>query len=85
MKQAKLLQIEQAASPRADLQVDRSVETAVLAAKATVCPNQRHIGDDVHHLPIHAGGFGGKLVVQWAPGGGETAHGEYQQTRKQSQ
>ncbi len=71
MKDAQLLQIEQAASPRVKLAIDRGVEAAMLAPDAAERPHQRDIGHHVDHFPVDGRRFGGEIVVQGTAGGRE--------------
>ena len=74
MKNAQLLEVEQAAPPRLHLAFDGGVETVMLAKKAAERAHQRHIGDDVGHFAVDGRGLAGEVVMQRAgrPPPGET-------------
>ena len=74
VKDAQLLEIEQAAPARRHLAVDGRIEAAVLAAEAAERPHQRHIADDVDHLAVDGGGLVGEIVMQRPAGGGQAEH-----------
>ena len=64
VKDAQLLEIEQAAPTRLHFALDGRIETAVLAQEAAECPHQRHIGDDVGHFAVDGRRLAGEVVVQ---------------------
>ncbi len=74
MKDAQLLQIEQAPPPRVHFAIDRRLEAAVLAKNAAERPHQRHIADDVDHLAVDGRGLVGEVVMQRPAGRGEAKH-----------
>ena len=74
MKDAKLLEIEQASAPRVHLAIDGGVEAAMLAQEAAERAHQRHIADDVDHLAVDGRGLAGEVVMQRPAGGGEAEH-----------
>ena len=74
VKDAQLLQIEQAAPARVHLALDGGVEAAMLAQKAAECAHQRHVADDVDHFAVDRGRLVGEIVVQRPAGGGEAEH-----------
>ena len=74
VKDAQLLEIEQAAPPRVHLAIDGRVEAAMLAGKAAERPHQRHVADDVDHFAVDGGGLVGEVVMQRPAGGGEAEH-----------
>ena len=85
VKQPHLLQIQQAAPPRAHLAPDRSVEPAVFALEAAEGPYQGHVADDVDHLAVDRRGLVGKIVMQRLAGGGEAEHRQDENGRDQHQ
>ena len=74
MKNAELLEIEQAPPARLHLAFDRRVEAAMLAKKAAEGAHQRHIAHDVGHFAVNGRGLAGEIVVQRPAGGREAEH-----------
>ena len=64
VKDAQLLEIEQAPPPRLHLALDGRVETAMLAQEAAERPHQRHVGHDVGHFAVDGRGLAGEIVMQ---------------------
>jgi hypothetical protein len=85
VEQAQFFQIQETAPARRHFPVDGGVEPAMLATDPAKRPYQGHVADDVHHFAINRRRPVGEFVMQRAAGGGETEHGQYQNTGKRHQ
>jgi len=74
MQQAQLLEIDQAAAPRAQLAVDGFVEAAPLAAETIEGMHERHVADDIDHFAVDRRRAIREGVMQRPAGRGQVKH-----------